>query len=121
MKRQLPFTNNKGFILPFVLFVTAIALILITSSVRMYQDEIQITNKQTEQIKIETLLQMARTSFKEKVIQSEIPDNPTNYYFPYGDVRVEYIIIDDKKYHLHLTITTDNESTFSIANRLILE
>lgn len=87
----------------------------------MYQDEIQITSKQTEQLKIETLMQMAHTSFKKDITHPDVPDNPAKYRFPNGDVDIDFLILDEKKYHLHFSITTDTNATFSISSRLILE
>ncbi|MBP1950355.1 type II secretion system protein [Virgibacillus litoralis] len=123
MKKQLSFTSNNGFILPYVLFVIAIALITITASINMYQNEIQITNNQTDQMRIETLLQMARTTFKEDILLGkEMNSNPVYYKFPYGNVQLDYIVLDDEKeYHLFFNITTDSEATFTITNKLLLE
>ncbi|SDQ50433.1 hypothetical protein SAMN05216231_1731 [Virgibacillus salinus] len=123
MKKQLSFTgNSRGFILPYVLFIIAIALIIITASINMYQNEIQITNNQIDQLKIETLIQMARTTFKEELLLGkEMNSNPVYYQFPYGYVQVDYIELDEKEYHLFFNITTDSEATFTITNRLHLE
>ncbi|WP_375050429.1 hypothetical protein [Virgibacillus sp. JSM 102003] len=122
MKRQLLFTgSSKGFILPYVLFIIAISLIIITASINMYQNEIQITHNQINQLKIETLLQMARTSFKEEVLLGNDLDNPIHYQFPYGDVDVEYIVYNEKEYLLLFSIKTDSNATFLISSRLWLE
>ncbi len=87
----------------------------------MYQDEIQITHNQTNQLKIETLLQMARTSFKEEVLLGNELGNPIQYHFPYGDVEIEYIALNEKEYHLLFSIKTDSNATFVISNKLWLE
>lgn len=87
----------------------------------MYQDEIQITHNQINQLKIETLIQMARTSFKEEILLGKELDNPIHYHFPYGDVEIDYIVINENEYHLLFSIKTDSNATFMIANRLWLE
>lgn len=122
MKKQLSSTiNNQGFMVPYVMFIIAIALMAITTSVNIYKDEIQITYNQLEQTKLETLFQMAHTTFKEEISLGTDIKNPVYYQFPYGDVRVEYIILSEKEYHLYFTITTKNGSDFTTTNRIFVD
>ncbi|TMN20962.1 hypothetical protein FFL34_01675 [Lentibacillus cibarius] len=119
MKKILSSTaEQKGFILPYVLFFIAIAFIAITFNVNLYRDEVQITKNQTEQLKIETLLQMGRTRFKDEVASdTEIP-NPVVYHFPVGNVKIRYAEPHEQKYHLYISIQTDTFATLSITNQL---
>lgn len=104
--------------LPYVLFVIALAFVVITTSVHLYQDELRITHNQTEQLKIETLLQMARTQFKEDVFNTHESDGTISYEFPYGDVQIKYAKLNEKTYRLHFSIQTDTGAAHSIMNRL---
>ncbi|MFD1363064.1 hypothetical protein [Lentibacillus salinarum] len=104
--------------MPYVLFVIALALIIITANIDSYQDEIRITHNQTEQLKIETLLQMARTQFKDDIMNESETEGEMSYDLPYGHVLVEFMLLNDKQYLLYFTITTDNGAEHSIRNWL---
>gem|GEM_PF-1737572 len=119
LKNTLSFTTDQqGFVLPYVLFFIALALIIMTANIGLYQNEIRITENQTEQLKIETLLQMARTQFKEDVVDQPNSNHALTYAFPYGDVIVEYTQLSEKKYHLYFTIRTDTGATHNIMDRI---
>jgi len=121
LRKSLSFTTDqKGFVFPYVLFFIALALIIITANVHVYQDEIRITQHQTEQLKIETLLQMARTQFKEDVSAKPETVTTISYEYPYGDVVVEYTRQTKQVYHLYFRIQTDNGATHSVFNRMTL-
>ncbi|WP_167751330.1 competence type IV pilus minor pilin ComGG [Lentibacillus salicampi] len=118
MKKTLCFTTDqKGFVLPYVLFFIALAFMIITANVNLYQDETHITQNQAEQLKIGTLLQMARAQFKEDVANRSETDELT-YTFPYGDVVVQYTQLNEEMYHLYFSIRTDNGATHTFINRM---
>ncbi|WP_010530983.1 competence type IV pilus minor pilin ComGG [Lentibacillus jeotgali] len=122
MRKILSFTTDQqGFVLPYVLFFIALALIILTANVYIYQDEIHITQNQTEQLKIETLIQMARMQFKEDISNEPKDDTTIVYDFPYGDVAVKYTKLSEQVYHLYFTIQTDNGTIHSIFNRMTFD
>ncbi|GGK03253.1 hypothetical protein GCM10007063_26830 [Lentibacillus kapialis] len=120
MRKILSFTTNQqGFVFPYVLFFIALAFIILTANVNIYQDEIRITQNQTEQLKIETLIQMARGHLKDEL--ADKPDTGTiEYEFPYGDVTAHYVKLHHQTYHLYVTCQTDNGATYQIINQMRL-
>ena len=66
MRNQLPFMNESGFYLPYVLMVAVISLTILTTTIYLYKNEIETTHYVTEQIKAETLIQMGRVQFKKE-------------------------------------------------------
>ncbi|ALX48076.1 competence type IV pilus minor pilin ComGG [Lentibacillus amyloliquefaciens] len=114
-------TNQQGFILPYVLFFIALSLIIVTSTVHLYQNEIHITENQTEQIKIETLFQMARTQAKESIRTASETNDTMSYTFPYGDVLVEYGKLNDHEYRLLFTIETDSGAKHVVNDQIFYQ
>ncbi len=91
MKQILAYTNNQnGFILPYVLFFYSHIVHRHHANVHSYRDEIHIAQNHTEQLKIETLLQMGRTRFKDELASGMDLPASTIYHFPYGDVDIRY-------------------------------
>ncbi|GAA0602506.1 hypothetical protein GCM10009001_19320 [Virgibacillus siamensis] len=119
MKKRFEFiTDRNGFILPYVLFTTALVIIIVTASIQLYKNELQITERQTEQLKIETLFQMGRAQFIESLQDHNLPESPVTYHFPYGDVAIQYKILDTNEHHLYFTITTNRQSVISLPHQL---
>ncbi|WP_188453663.1 competence type IV pilus minor pilin ComGG [Virgibacillus oceani] len=111
MKNRSFFTTKQnGFFLPYVLFLTAIVLIVLTAAVNTYKSDIRITDNQLEQLKIETLLQISRAKLKQNFPQHENSSQPVVYTFPDGDVYIDIEQITSKKYELTFTINTDTKS-----------
>jgi len=108
MKKLLFITNKEsGFILPVVLFVASIVMMIIASHIYMYHHDIQITENQLQQVKVESLFQMSLTLVKQDLPAIEkLPAN-ISYSFPDGEVTVN--IVDQGSYKLTFTIQT-NES-----------
>jgi hypothetical protein len=107
--------NNKhGFFLPLVLFTVTIVFILITASIHSYQNDIQITERQVEQVIIESLFQLGRESLKDDLDSPEIPDK-VQYIFPDGTVNIS-ILSNDNFYVLGFSIITNNNTTYSFTN-----
>lgn len=121
MRSQLCFTqmwkgkkSEKGFFLPYVLFITSLVLIIVTASAHAYHREIQITHHQIEHIRLETLLQMGLASFKEEHIPNDLSHFTVDYLFPDGEVTITYLLIDDFGYQLRFNILTVNQSVYRI-------
>ncbi|MFC4022799.1 hypothetical protein ACFOUV_03100 [Oceanobacillus longus] len=122
MRKLLSTTNNQhGFILPYVLFITTLALILITAHIHSYQLGIEITDRYVQQLKMETLFQMGRERIKTDIDEIAVPGT-LNYNFPYGEVRIEVQEIEQNNYELFFTITTNsNNHIYAIKNILEVE
>ncbi|MBP1969745.1 hypothetical protein J2Z83_001852 [Virgibacillus natechei] len=117
MKKRLPFMNNNaGFFLPYVLFVTTIVFIFITATISMYTTNIKVTETHLEQVKIETLFQMAYSKFSEEYKDSELNYGKKNYTFPYGSVEITAEPLDENILHLYFEVTTDKGYVYSITH-----
>src|SRR5690625_1915397 len=118
MKKQLFFTSEeKGFFLPFVLFIASLIFIIFTGGANIYNQDIRLTHHYTEQIKIETLIQMARTAIKREIADLEWDFlNIVEYNFPDGHVTISYISQSETHYSFYFTVTTNNDTVFSIIN-----
>lgn len=114
-------TKQEGFIFPYVLFIIALSLIIVTTSIQLYQSEIHITQNQTEQMKIETLFQMAHTQFKEDITNQPESNDTISYSLPYGEVLVEYGKLNKREYQLNFLIETDTGATHNINNRISIK
>ncbi|WP_029271021.1 competence type IV pilus minor pilin ComGG [Virgibacillus alimentarius] len=109
MRKQSAFiTNQYGFFLPYVMFITTLVFILVTSSVTIYKNDVQITYKLTEQIKTQTLMQMGYTKFKENVDGLENKTDTIEYMFPDGTVEITYIIKGKQEIQAQFFIKTNN-------------
>lgn len=108
--------SDAGFFLPYVLLVTAIVFVFITATITMYASDGKITERHLEQVKIETLFQMARATFKEENETKEMDSGETNYIFPYGNVDITHTPLDENRYELYFKITTDKNAVYSITH-----
>lgn len=108
MKKPLYSINNeKGFILPYVLFMVFLLFILITSSIKTYQNDIYLTDHYLEHLRIETLFQRGKMKFSKEVLSSSNPFPPTtNYEFNDGYVTIQVREVSDKVYEIVYNITT---------------
>lgn len=125
MLKILHFTRNEqGFILPYVLFILVIMMLLVTSSIHIYQNNTRLTQRHIEQLKFETLFQMGQVRFKKDLQEGNIPESHAHddkqkkeYTFPDGDVTITYKKTDikeskgmeDPAYHLKFEMTIDQE------------
>jgi len=121
MKNTLFFTREqKGFILPFVLFAVVIIMLVITSSIHIYQNNIRLTNHHIQQLKIESLFQSSLSLFKQHLENGDIPpiQSPYKeltklYTLPDGNVNIIYQMAkgtDRPAYHLKCRIVIDGLS-----------
>ncbi|MCT2537552.1 hypothetical protein NC661_01195 [Aquibacillus koreensis] len=97
MRKQSVITNEQGFIFPYICFLAAVILIVVTASLSLYQNHLQLTRLQTERIKIETLLQMGSVEFNQFIMDenSMMQDHgQITYDYPYGQVKVLYTIVN---------------------------
>ena len=112
MKKQLSFiTNQHGFFLPYVLFITSLIFILTMSNITIYRNDLQITANQIDQVKIETLFQMGHTKFKEELDKYNKRKDIVNYTFPDGTVDILIDDIHGNQYELYFTIITKEQQS----------
>ncbi len=117
MKNQSFITNNEsGFFLPYVLFITALVFIIITTSIRTYQHEIEITHHLIDQLKAETIVQMGLAKFKQDYLPNEQDTLNVHYSFPDGEVTIIYNFINDFEYRLHFTVLTKSGLVYTTVN-----
>ncbi|OZU89980.1 hypothetical protein CIL03_02265 [Virgibacillus indicus] len=115
MRKQLFFINNeKGFFLPYVLFIISIIFIVITANITNYKNEIYITDAYLEQLKIETLFQMGHAELKEDVKNSEDMIDKKSYIFPDGNVEISLISFTEEIFHFDFNISTRKHPQYSI-------
>lgn len=117
MKNKLFYiTNQHGFFLPYVLFIVSLTFIIISTNIKIYSNEIDMMNHLTEQIKIETLLNMGRTKFTEDMMHNKNVTDTILYSFPSGDVQISYVPSENEqnKIFVYYQITTNQGFTFSL-------
>ncbi|MGY0692926.1 hypothetical protein ACW2QC_09085 [Virgibacillus sp. FSP13] len=121
MKNKSSYINRQGgFILPYVLFIVAIVLLVLTTKVNMYQNDIHIANNHIEQLEIETLLQMGRAKFVDEFSIETIKETGNKTYtFPPGIVKITYTRINEMEYQLLFQISTKGKS-YTNVNTLLL-
>lgn len=120
MKKQLSFISKEnGFFLPYVLFITSLIFILTTSNIAIYQNDLQITKNQIEQIRIETLFQMARSTFKANISDYDEQNNIANYSFPDGKVEILIDSIEGEQYHLQFTMLTKEQGANYVITNIL--
>ena len=114
MKKQLhSTTKEKGFILPSVLFLTTIVLLYFSSSLITYKHDIQITHNMVEQVKSQSLFQMAYARYKKDYLTQNIIEENVTYSFPIGNVIVN-TTSTDKIIQLEFIIQTDNDFPYTV-------
>ncbi|WP_405103985.1 hypothetical protein [Oceanobacillus sp. FSL H7-0719] len=114
--------KNDGFIMLQVLFTIALLFILVTSSIASYRNEVYITKRQIEQVKIETLFQTAQTKYKQTLSESGPPLSPVSYNFPDGTVDISVSDYTEHYVKLQFLITfhdKESDAYFSINHLLV--
>ncbi|MEC2158427.1 hypothetical protein [Virgibacillus halodenitrificans] len=114
-KRSLStITNQKGFILPMVLFTISIFFILITATITSYQNEIHMSEAHLERIKMHTLLQMGFQSLMEEYDDPSALPHILYYSFLQGEVHITTTSITKDTWETLAKVTTNNlsEHTF---------
>jgi major membrane immunogen (membrane-anchored lipoprotein) len=121
MKKQSFFINKQdGFFLPYVLFITAIVLLVVSLGTHAYKNDIYIVHNHFEQLKIETIVQMGREQFKREVSEHTAKKGHVSYVFPQGSAEITYTRMDDTEYTLLFTVSTDDKSYIN-TNTFFLE
>lgn len=112
--RSSIFHHESGYFFPFVLFVVAILLGAIITSIMIYQNERIISDQLQEQMYAQALVQMSRATFKANSPHDEIDKGIEYYQFPLGEVEVHFDAIDSQSVLLEMYMTTINNTYFKI-------
>ncbi|WP_121605256.1 hypothetical protein [Virgibacillus sp. Bac332] len=114
MKKILSYTNNeKGFMLPMVMFTIALVLIATITNIQLYQNNKQMTAHQLEQVKMESLIQITREKLKKDLLKDK--DLKRNlYHLPEGNISVVVTLLATGKYKVLFSATTVTPFTFHI-------
>lgn len=127
MKKQSYFTwiqkynvNEAGFFLPYVLFITSLVFMIVTTSINIYQQDTQMTHRYVDQLRIETLVQMGLATFRKEYLPNESSTLTVDYVFPDGEVTIVYHLIDEFEYRLHFTVLTVNDSLYTVLHTVKL-
>lgn len=122
MKKQLSFIKNKerGFVLPYTLFLAVIVFILITSSVSIYLNELHVSYQLLEQLEIQTLFQMSHTRIREELPSVQEQSGWMDYSFPNGEVIVAFTVHEDSYVHLIFHLKTNKQTSSIIRSRIKL-
>lgn len=107
-------TNDKGFIFPYVVFIILITFICITTSAVIFTNELDMTQNHIDQLKIETLIQMAYTQFNEEFPPFEHEQEEVHYWYPDGDVKITYTILNDSQVNLYFFVQTVNNDIYTV-------
>ncbi|MEC5422261.1 hypothetical protein QGM71_02005 [Virgibacillus sp. C22-A2] len=115
MKKPLFFiSNEKGFVLPYILFIITLVFIFLTSNISTYKNEIKMTENHLEQVIIETLYQMGHTKLKEEFVTNNYHATQISYSFPDGLVNINLTPLTQTKYRLEFNITTTKRSVYNL-------
>lgn len=118
MKKPFSLTNEHGFLLPYVLLIILLVFIIVTANIKIYNNEIQMMEHMTEQIKVETLLQMACMKYKNSITNEEDYPSSSFYTFPSGEVKVSYLSHKKNTVIVRYSVTTDKQTTYSVKSTL---
>ncbi|WHX27503.1 hypothetical protein QNH47_06510 [Virgibacillus halodenitrificans] len=103
-------TNQRGFILPVVLFTISIFFILITATITSYQNEIHMSEAHLERVKMHTLLQMSFQLVMEEYDDLSALPHTLHYSFLQGEVNITTTSITDDTWETLAKVTTNNHS-----------
>lgn len=122
MKKPLcHFIDQRGFFLPHVLFIISLTLLIVSANIKIYSNEVYMMNQLTEQIKIETLMQMGYARYKEDLENGEDMANVMWYTFPSGKVKVTYVSREENKVFVRYQIITEKQTSFLINGYINVE
>lgn len=119
-KRCVLIFNERGYILPSIILMIFIALIGLTATISIYHEEMEMTKSHIEQLKIDTLIQMAYTKFKENYPFIEQYHEEVHYSFKDGDVSLTYTVLDDLRVNVYVYVETDNNAYHSTRKMITL-
>lgn len=112
--------HERGFFLPFILFVSLVLFSTVLTTIILYNNETKISYQLWEQMKAETIVQMAERKFKLTIPELEEKKGELMYTFPLGEATVTYEQKSEHNYHLTLEIITDHDELFIMKTLIVL-
>jgi len=120
MKRILTFIKGEnGFYLPFVLVVSIVTLSATTTSIFIYQNEMEATNLLLQQLEVETTRQVVIEKFKEEEMYLKEDSGKFEYELPYSNTTGNYQT-KNEEVEIDLKIKTDH-LTYDFIYQLLLD
>ena len=114
MKKQLhSIRSEKGFILPSVLFLTTLVLLYFSSGLLAYKHDVQITYNMMEQVKGQSLFQLAYTQHKKDYLSHNRIEKNVEYSFPIGNVKINTTVMNEV-IQLEFNIETNNDFSITV-------
>ncbi|WP_226035030.1 hypothetical protein [Aquibacillus saliphilus] len=116
------FANRDGFIFPYVAFIVVLVLVTITGSINLYRNNIEMTNFNEEQLKIDTLFQMGKSQFKQELLPENLnTSNQYTFFFPHGSVDITVLSYTEKNIYAKYDISTTKQSKYVTFSSIHLE
>ncbi|WP_339228117.1 hypothetical protein NSQ77_21340 [Oceanobacillus sp. FSL K6-2867] len=113
MKKNSLIMNEHGIVLPYVIFITTLVFMFIMTAIHSYKQDIALTQRHIQQVKIETLFQMGYETVKAEMTDQQ-PPNSVSYHFPDGSVSIAITPAGNTMYELSFTIKTyESDTTFA--------
>lgn len=113
-------TNEKGFMLPYILLIILLTFVCLSASVHIYNNEINLTQSHIDRLKIETLIQMAYTEFKDDFSQFELEREEVYYRYPDGHVTITYTIFNESLANLYFYVETESNAVYTVTKLINL-
>lgn len=107
--------NEKGLVLPSVLFLTTFVLLYFTNQLLTYNHDLKLTQNIIEQVKAQTLFQMSYAQF----IESYHPNVTTTIEYDYPDGKATIHFAGTEEYpFIHFSLQTNNDFHYSVTKSL---
>lgn len=113
--------KEAGFYLPYALVVALISLSLLLTMTQVYLHEIEIAHNVTEQLEVETLVQMGKAKLTEELRLEDFKGGHIEYDFPNGKNKIIYIGLIDEHVNVHYNIVTKNNFLITLPGIIRIE
>ena len=113
MRKNLQQNNEAGFYLVYTVFISMIVCTILLSAIVAYRLNVTETHKLLDLTRKETIIQMAKESFKQDFLHNEAKDGKIIYNYPDGEVEVLYEKMEEGIWKLVLTITTKQKNEYT--------
>lgn len=118
MKRKFRSYSSyeSGFVLPFVLVISLIIIILITTTVKIYDSERTITKKLQEHLEVSTFVQIGFERFKSDFSDINETKGKRVYSLPNGGkVNIEFEFLDDDLIGFNYLMTLSEGGKYEVS------
>jgi len=116
MVKQSHFVNkSQGFFLPLVLIMSIIILLIITTTVKIYRSELNITKNLIQQLEVDTIIQMGLEKFKDDSSNIEQTKGIITYSLPKEyNVNIQYHFVEENVVKLDYDIELQSNESYQI-------